>query len=124
MFLDEARIAASLTHPNISQIFDLGTEGHSYFIAMEYVHGVDLRRLCSQGIAEDLLRDMILSTMEGTASWAGQAKLPLGPLWRRVVTTGGTTEAGMQHYQRKGFLETFVEGLARSTERARELGDS
>ncbi len=78
----------------------------------------------SQGIAEDLLRDMILSTMEGTASWAGQAKLPLGPLWRRVVTTGGTTEAGMQHYQRKGFLETFVEGLARSTERARELGDS
>ncbi len=52
MFLDEARIAANLTHPNIAQIFDLGTQGDAYYIAMEYVHGVDLRRLCSQGIAE------------------------------------------------------------------------
>ena len=52
MFLDEARIAAHLTHPNISQIFDLGQEGEDYYIAMEYVHGADLRRVCSQGIAE------------------------------------------------------------------------
>ena len=52
MFLDEARIAAHLTHPNIAQIFDLGQVGDDYYIAMEYVHGVDLRRLCSQGIAE------------------------------------------------------------------------
>ncbi|MCK6575571.1 serine/threonine protein kinase, partial [Myxococcota bacterium] len=52
MFLDEARIAAHLTHPNIAQIFDLGQEGDDYYIAMEYVRGADLRRLCSQGIAE------------------------------------------------------------------------
>ena len=52
MFLDEARIAAHLNHPNISQIFDLGRQGDSFFIAMEFVHGVDLRRVCSQGIAE------------------------------------------------------------------------
>lgn len=53
MFLDEARIAANLTHPNIAQIFDLGRAGDDYFIAMEFVRGVDLRRLCAQGIAED-----------------------------------------------------------------------
>src|SRR5688500_12169170 len=52
MFLDEARIAAHLTHPAITQIYDLGTQGDSYYSAMEFVHGVDLRRLCSQGIAE------------------------------------------------------------------------
>lgn len=52
MFLDEARIAAHLTHPNIAQIFDLGRIDDDYFIAMEYVDGVDLRRLCQQGIAE------------------------------------------------------------------------
>jgi serine/threonine protein kinase len=52
MFLDEARIAAHLTHPNIAQIFDLGQEGDDYYIAMEYVRGADLRRVCSQGIAE------------------------------------------------------------------------
>ncbi len=53
MFLDEARIAANLTHPNIAQIYDLGQEDDAYFIAMEYVRGADLRRVCSQGIAED-----------------------------------------------------------------------
>jgi serine/threonine protein kinase len=34
-----------LTHPNIVQIFDLGKAGSSYYIAMEYVNGRDLRTL-------------------------------------------------------------------------------
>src|SRR5581483_5535324 len=41
MFLDEARIAARLNHPNIAQIFNLGAQGGTYFIAMEYVEGRD-----------------------------------------------------------------------------------
>jgi tRNA A-37 threonylcarbamoyl transferase component Bud32 len=45
-FLQEARLAARLSHPNIVQIFDLGKTGQEYFIAMEYVSGMDLRRLC------------------------------------------------------------------------------
>ena len=45
MFLDEARIAARLNHPNIVQIFDLGAQDDTYFIAMEYIHGEDLRRV-------------------------------------------------------------------------------
>ncbi|HSP77228.1 MAG TPA: protein kinase, partial [Myxococcaceae bacterium] len=45
MFLDEARIAAKLNHPNIVQIFNLGAQDDSYFIAMEYIHGEDLRRV-------------------------------------------------------------------------------
>jgi len=51
MFLDEARIAARLNHPNIAQIFNLGAQGGTYFIAMEYVEGRDLRgvwKLCEQ----------------------------------------------------------------------------
>ncbi len=42
MFIDEARIAASLSHPNIVQIFDLGKMNNQYIIAMEYVSGKDL----------------------------------------------------------------------------------
>src|SRR5213595_1871573 len=43
MFLDEARIAARLSHPNIVQIFDLGTVSErEYYLAMEHVRGVDL----------------------------------------------------------------------------------
>ncbi len=45
MFIDEAKLAAQLTHPNIVQIFDLGKAGTSYYIAMEYVNGRDLRTL-------------------------------------------------------------------------------
>ena len=42
MFLDEARLAAQLSHPNIGQIFDLGEVDGGYFIAMEFIDGVDL----------------------------------------------------------------------------------
>ena len=45
MFIDEAKIAGQLSHANIAGIFDLGKINHSYFIAMEYVSGVDLRTL-------------------------------------------------------------------------------
>lgn len=45
MFFTEARIAARLNHPNLIQIFDLGQEGRSYFLAMEYVAGEDVRHL-------------------------------------------------------------------------------
>src|SRR3954466_373361 len=45
MFLNEARLAAQLNHPNIVQIHDLGKIGESYFIAMEYIFGRDMRRV-------------------------------------------------------------------------------
>ncbi len=45
MFLNEARLAARFTHPNIVQIYDLGQDGEAYFLAMEYVHGEDLKSI-------------------------------------------------------------------------------
>ncbi len=45
MFLNEAKLAAQLNHPNIVQIYDLGKIGESYFIAMEYIFGRDMRRI-------------------------------------------------------------------------------
>ena len=46
-FLDEARLAAQLYHPNIVQTVDLGRAGDHYFMAMEYIDGTDLLRLIS-----------------------------------------------------------------------------
>jgi serine/threonine protein kinase len=45
MFIAEAKLVAGLQHPNIVQIFDLGKIGGSYYIAMEYVDGTDLRSI-------------------------------------------------------------------------------
>ncbi|MCP4606619.1 MAG: protein kinase [Proteobacteria bacterium] len=45
MFIDEAKIAVQLQHANIAQIFDLGKVSDSYFIALEYVSGKDMRSI-------------------------------------------------------------------------------
>jgi len=42
-FIDEAKLAAFLHHPNIVQIYDFGCVDDTYFIAMEYLAGKDLR---------------------------------------------------------------------------------
>jgi serine/threonine-protein kinase len=54
MFLDEARIAAGVHHPNVTEIYELGEEGHVLYLAMEWVNGESLvhvvRGLSGQGV--------------------------------------------------------------------------
>jgi serine/threonine protein kinase len=45
LFLEEARIAANIAHPNVVNVEEVGQCGGNYFIAMEYVHGVSLGEL-------------------------------------------------------------------------------
>ncbi|MGM0554800.1 MAG: serine/threonine protein kinase [Myxococcota bacterium] len=52
-FLDEGRIVVNLTHGNIVPVFDMGEEDGEYFIAMEYVHGRDLRDILKRAEAQD-----------------------------------------------------------------------
>jgi serine/threonine protein kinase len=42
MFLHEARLAATLEHPNIVQVFDIGKTDDDYYFAMAYLHGKDV----------------------------------------------------------------------------------
>ncbi len=44
-FLQEARAAANLVHPNIVTVYDFGQDGQHYFIVLEYVLGTDLKTL-------------------------------------------------------------------------------
>jgi serine/threonine protein kinase len=48
MFLNEAKIAGRLTHPNIVQVLDVGEVGGALYLAMEYVRGKDLREVVKQ----------------------------------------------------------------------------
>ncbi|MBN1945609.1 MAG: serine/threonine protein kinase [Bradymonadales bacterium] len=45
MFADEARIAFQLEHDNIVRVYDVGQSANTYFIVMEYVDGLDLKRI-------------------------------------------------------------------------------
>jgi serine/threonine-protein kinase len=48
MFRDEADLASRLGHKNICQVHAFGEHGHTWFIAMEYLHGVPLSRMMTR----------------------------------------------------------------------------
>src|SRR5215831_17858552 len=45
MFLDEAKLAATLNHQNIAQVYEVDHSDGAYFMAMEYVHGENARAI-------------------------------------------------------------------------------
>jgi serine/threonine-protein kinase len=71
MFLDEARLAATLNHPNVVQIYDLGQEAISFYIAMEFIAGHDLLgilRKCKQAgqpLSPEIAARMVAGACEG-----------------------------------------------------------
>jgi len=48
MFLDEARLAARLSHPNVVQVNEVGEDDGRYFLAMEYLDGQPLQRVLAR----------------------------------------------------------------------------
>lgn len=51
MFLDEARLAAGIRHPNVVPVIDVGDEpGHGTFLVMEYIEGVDFSKVLRAAI--------------------------------------------------------------------------
>src|ERR1051325_6044807 len=48
LFLDEARLAAQLAHPNIARVHELGCDGDGLFIALEYVDGASLAAILAR----------------------------------------------------------------------------
>jgi serine/threonine protein kinase len=94
MFLDEARLAARLSHVNIAQTFELGESNGRYFIAMEYVMGEPLSALlrrasaaktqlslqCSLRIVEQLL-----DALEYAHDATDDSGAPLGLVHRDVT---------------------------------------
>ena len=106
MFLDEARLAARLHHPNIVQISDLGHYQGRYFICMEYLPGEDLQSVVEvatrtgQLVPFHLASRIILNACEGLefAHAYGEHGVPLGVVHRDVspsniiVTYQGTVK--------------------------------
>ena len=70
MLLAEARLAATLHHSNIAQVYDVGDDNGTFFFTMEYVVGQDLRQIVRaiQAKGEWLAPEHILQIAIGTAA--------------------------------------------------------
>ncbi|MBT9558811.1 MAG: protein kinase [Myxococcales bacterium] len=93
MFLDEARTAAKLNHPNIVQIYELGETEGSYYIAMEYIRGESLakviRRLRQHGMHMPLhlaakIVASVCAGLDYAHHFAGADGQPLGLVHRDI----------------------------------------
>jgi len=58
-FMAEGRIIASLTHPNIITIYDIGVANNSLYISMEYVQGGDLKQRLELPMSEEEALDIL-----------------------------------------------------------------
>jgi len=85
LFVREARLAASLSHPNLVQVFDFGREGDDHFLAMEFIEGWNLAQAAEQ---------------------ARQLHLPISPgVWRHWVDGIGS---GLTCLHEKGVVHRDV----------------
>lgn len=79
MFIDEAKLTVRLSHPNIVQVFDFGRVDEDYYMAMEYVEGIDLAMLAKRArrkgkpIPVDLSVYILKSVFDGLAFAHSQA---------------------------------------------------
>jgi serine/threonine-protein kinase len=64
MFLDEARIASGITHPNVCSVFDFGESDGEYYLAMEYLVGEPLARLFRRAAASSEQRESPLLSLK------------------------------------------------------------
>ena len=67
-FLDEGRIVASLHHPNIVTIYDIGLAGEDLYISMEYVKGGDLKQRMQKHISPKMALDVVAKIGSALAS--------------------------------------------------------
>lgn len=116
-FLDEARLASNLNHPNIVHVIDLGKVDEDYFIAMEYIEGSDLERVIQTGraghryvplpIAMTILR-RVCDGLDAAHRAVGPDGMPLSIVHRDV-------KSGNVLVSRQGQVKLSDFGIAKAT---------
>jgi len=122
MFVQEARLAAQLQHPNIASVYDIGMLGASYFFTMEYVHGETVRTLIERAEERRVALPLacVLTIIAGAAAGlhhaherTGHDGRPLGIVHRDVSPSNL-----MVSYE--GHLKLVDFGVAKAENRANE----
>ncbi|MEJ7597027.1 MAG: serine/threonine-protein kinase [Kofleriaceae bacterium] len=81
MFLDEARVVALLDHHNIAAVLEVDVVDDQYYLAMEFVHGVDLRELLACAVRKqvDVPYETAVAIVVGAATGLDHAHRRTGP---------------------------------------------
>ncbi|MHB8483889.1 MAG: serine/threonine protein kinase [Nitrospiria bacterium] len=129
MFINEAKLAAQITHPNVVQVYDFGVVEGTYFIAMEYIMGKSLSEILVKGIKTRLpvpgglavyFSKKIASGLDNAFRGATISGKPLGIIHRdispqniligyngevKLVDFGIAKAASSNHHTRTGTLK-------------------
>jgi serine/threonine-protein kinase len=74
MFVEEAKIAALLTHPNITRVFDLGVDPGGFYLVMEWIEGIDFSRFVRSYVEAgelppwSIVLQVVIDALRGLAS--------------------------------------------------------
>jgi serine/threonine protein kinase len=122
MFLDEARLAAHLQHPNVAQVYDIGKLGESYFFTMEYVHGETVRALLQR--ARSLRRELpiasVLTVIAGAAAGLHHAHERIGMDGRPLDIVHRDVSPSNLMVSYEGSVKVVDFGVAKAADRASE----
>ncbi|WP_158542284.1 serine/threonine protein kinase [Lujinxingia litoralis] len=118
-FLDEGRIVVQLTHGNIVPVFDMGEQDGEYFIAMEYVDGLDLRevlkRLHSRG--QELAVELALHIASEVCKGLGYAHRKTDPVGQPLAIVHRDVSPSNVLISREGEIKIIDFGIARAAGR-------
>ena len=117
MFLGEARLAATLQHPNIADVYDVGDYEGTPFFAMEYVHGQDVRaiRQAARKRNEHVPLAIGLAIVHGTASALDYAHEKLAPDGLPLGLVHRDVSASNVIVSYDGAIKLLDFGIARAT---------
>jgi len=121
-FLDEARLAALIHHPNVVAIQDLGKIGNDYVIVMEYVDGVDLDRLLSSARAAQrpVPLDVALGILCRICDGLNAAHKAIAPDGKALEIVHRDVKAANVLVSKQGGVKVVDFGIAKATQQAHQ----
>ena len=122
MFLDEARLAAQLQHPNVAQVYDIGKLGDSYFFTMEYVHGETVRGLLHRayGLRKPVSIGNVLTIIAGSAAGLHHAHERVGVDGRPLGIVHRDVSPSNLMVSYEGHVKVVDFGVAKAADRMQE----
>jgi serine/threonine protein kinase len=117
MFLDEARLAATLRHPNIADVYDVGDDDGIVFFTMEFVHGQDVRtiRIDAKQQSQPVPLGVGLAIVHGTASALEHAHELTGPDGKSIGLVHRDVSSSNIMVSYDGAIKLLDFGIARAT---------